>query len=305
MKLIGVLFFLTTPFFSHVAGQETYRIAYDVGFEDGRTAGKSDREGRRAYDFANNGFYQDADHRFEEGVHDRDVFLLAYRRGFEDGYEKGYGLGAARELTVSQIPPADSAMLEHSCRLPEGTEIEVKLLDLLSTQQNERGDSFSAEVMESVDCNEEVVVPVGTRISGNITHLKRAGRVRGRAEMNLEFVEIVLPGGGKVPITATVASIEERVEEEVKDSEGTISGKATTSEDIKRIGGGTGIGALIGVLAGGGKGAKIGAAVGAVAGVAGTLATRGDDIILYPDTRLVIKLNREADVVPAELHTVR
>ena len=83
---------------------------------------------------------------------------------------------------------------------------------------------------------------------------------------------------------------------EVKDEEGTIQGKGSKSSDLKRVGGGAGIGALIGVLTGGGKGAKIGAAVGAIAGGAGTLATRGNDIVLYPDTELVIRLNRDAAV---------
>jgi type IV secretion system protein VirB10 len=181
----------------------------------------------------------------------------------------------------------------------------VRLLDLLSTQRNERGDSFSAEVMADIRCEDAIAVPVGTKISGNITHLKRAGRIRGRSEMNLEFIQMELPNGLKVPITATVASIEEQADEDVNDSEGTIQGKSTKSRDIKRIGGGTGIGALIGVLAGGGKGAKIGAAAGAVAGVAGTLATRGDDIVLYPQTEIVIKLSREVAVSPDILRRAR
>jgi type IV secretion system protein VirB10 len=290
---------------SFVAGQETYRIGYDAGFEDGQKAGQKDRETRKAYDFANDLSYQNANNGFDEATHVRDVFVLAYRRGFEDGYEKGYGLGAEDRENTAQSPRVESPVLDRSCRLPEGTEIEIKLLNLLSTQRNERGDSFTAEVIQQVECDQEVAVPIGTKILGNITHLKRAGRIRGRSEMNLEFVEMELPNGVKVPITATVASIEEKADEDVRDSEGTISGKGTTSRDVKRIGGGTGLGALIGVLAGGGKGAKIGAAVGAVAGVAGTLATRGDDIVLYPETELVIKLNREVSVSPDILRRAR
>jgi type IV secretion system protein VirB10 len=286
-------------------GQETYRTAYDLGFEDGREVGQDDRSGRKAYDFANNLLYQSATNGFEAEIHDKDVFVLAYRRGFEDGYERGYGLGGESQDAVPQPPRIDPTGLDRSCRLSEGTEIDVKLLNLLSTQRNERGDSFSAEVLEEVECDGEVVVPKGTRISGNITHLKRAGRIRGRSEMNLEFVEMALPSGVKVPISATVVSIEEKADEDVKDSEGTISGKGTATRDVTRIGAGTGIGALIGVLTGGGKGAKIGTAIGAVTGVAGTLANRGNDIVLYPDTELVIRLNREVAVSPDILRRAR
>jgi type IV secretion system protein VirB10 len=279
-------------------GQGTYTTAYEVGSEDGRQAGERDRGGQRAYDFANSVLYQKADRGYDETIHEKDVYVLAYQRGFEDGYEKGYGLGALNPQQTNASRGSAAVALDRRCRLPAGTEMDVRLLNLLSTQRNERGDSFSTELIEPVRCEAEVVLPVGTKILGNITHLKRAGRIRGRSEMNLEFTELNLPNGVKVPITATVVSIEEQVEEDVADTEGTIQGKRARSSDIKRIGGGTGIGALIGVLAGGGKGAKIGAAVGAAAGVAGTLATRGDDIELYPQTELVIKLNREAAVSP-------
>lgn len=291
--------------FPYALGQETYRIAYDAGFEDGQRAGQKDREGRKAFDFANNALYQTADRGFDGVVHDQDVFVLAYRRGFEDGYGKGYGLDGQISKPTSEGARREAVELDRRCRLPAGTEIGVCLLDLLSTQRNERGDKFYAEVREDVRCENRVVVPIGAKILGNITHLKRAGRIRGRSEMNLQFVQMELPNGLKVPITASVKSIEERSDEEVSDSEGTIQGKSTASRDVKRIGGGTGIGALIGVLAGGGKGAKIGAAAGAVAGVAGTLATRGQDIELYPQTEIVIKLDREVVVSPDLLRRSR
>lgn len=289
---------------AYVSGQETYTTAYDVGFEDGVKAGESDREGQRAYDFANNILHQNADRGYDKSIHEKDVFALAYRRGFEDGYEKGYGLGAQNPDSSGLLKPAP-VVLDQRCRLPAGTEMDVRLMNLLGTQRNERGDSFTTELIEPVWCEDEIALPIGTKIVGNITHLKRAGRIRGRSEMNLEFTEMQLSNGVKIPISATVVSIEEKAEEDVSDDEGTIQGKSSRTGDIKRIGGGTGIGALIGVLAGGGKGAKIGAAVGAVAGVAGTLATRGDDIELYPQTEIVIKLTRETAVSPEILRRAR
>jgi len=291
--LVLVLCLIIGLFFQSPRGQETYRTAYDSGFADGEKTGEADREDRRAYDFANSALYQRADRGFDNSVHDREVFLLAYRRGFEDGYEKGYGLGGESQISDTDMERADNLVPDRRCRLAAGTEMEVRLLDVLSTQRSERGDEFSAEVVENVQCEDETVVPAGTKISGSITHLKRAGRIRGRSEMNLRFNRMKLPNGLTIPITASVVSIEERADEEVSDSEGTIRGESTRSRDVKRIGAGTGIGALIGVLTGGGAGAKIGAAAGAVAGVAGTLATRGKDIVLYPQTEMIIKLDRE------------
>jgi len=296
VRLTLVMCLVLIPSIFEIKAQDTYREAYDTGFEDGRKTGQRDHARRGPYDFANDGLYEKADRGYEQNRHDKDVYVLAYRRGFEDGYESGYGLGETGPTPVSEALEIKRESVDQRCRLPAGTELEVRLMNFLSTQRNERGDSFQVEVLEAVRCEEEVVIPVGTKVSGNITHLKRAGRIRGRSEMNLEFSELELPNRLTVPITATVVSIEDKADEEVKDDEGTIQGKSSKSSDLKRLGGGAGLGALIGVLTGGGKGAKIGAAVGAAAGAAGTLATRGNDIVLYPDTELIIKLNREAAV---------
>ena len=296
VRLTLLMCLVLIPLMFDASAQDTYREAYDAGFEDGRKVGHRDHTRRGPYDFANDVLYENGDRGFEQGKHERDVYVIAYRRGFEDGYENGYGLGESGPAEVSEAHKVKREAIDQRCRLPAGTEMEVRLINLLSTKRNERGDDFEAEVLEEVLCEEEVVIPVGTKVTGSITHLKRAGRIRGRSEMNLAFSELELPNRLKVPITATVVSIEDKADEDVKDDEGTIQGKSSKSSDIKRVGGGAGIGALIGVLTGGGKGAKIGAAVGAVAGGAGTLATRGDDIVLYPDTELIIKLNRDTAV---------
>ena len=112
--------------------------------------------------------------------------------------------------------------------------------------------------------------------------------------MNLRFDEIELAGGTIIPIEGTVLSIEKNVDEEVKDEEGTIQGRGTKGEDLKTVGKGGGLGALLGVLTGGTKGAKVGAATGAIAGLAGVLFTRGDDIVLYSQTKITIRVDEDA-----------
>jgi type IV secretion system protein VirB10 len=280
---------------------DTYREAYESGFTDGVDSGRKDWERRGPFDFASNLSYQDANRGFRSDLHDRDVYVVAYRRGFEDGYGEGYGLGGGAKVSATAGQPLVSTegvtqqgQEGHTHRLLIGTRIHIRLLETLSTQRNERGDRFRAEVLRDVLVGEEIAVPAGSAVSGTITHLKRAGRIRGRSEMNLHFDAIELPSGVRVPLAATVASIEQRADEEVKDEEGVIEGKSGTSRDVKRVGAATGIGALIGILAGGGKGAKVGAAVGLATGAAGVLATRGSDIVLYPDTELTIQLEREA-----------
>jgi type IV secretion system protein VirB10 len=302
--LLAILFLsMVAPAFS-VANQDTYRAAYDLGYADGTAAGKQDHSGSKPFDFANRAGYQDGLRGFDDQVHDRDVFVVGYRRGFEDGYEVGYGLAGSSPSPSSPDPaasPAAPASAQQSnltgrTVVPAGTQISIRLRETLSSQRNERDDEFRAEVLKGVEVNSVVAIPAGSQIYGTITHVKRAGRIRGRSEMNLRFDEIVLPSGSRFPLEATVVSVEEQAEEEVKDEEGTIQGKSTKGKDARKIGFTTGIGALIGVLTGGGSGAKVGAAVGAIGGSAGVLATRGRDIVLPSGTELQIKLDQEAAV---------
>ena len=295
------------------AQQETYRVAYDNGHQLGLEAGRSDRDDQRPFDFANKRAYQMADDGYQAGVHDRDVYIVAFKRGFEDGYEVGYGLQTQQPQpgpeTVSAgeprpeprtLPRPDVSADPIIQRviipgvLPRGTQFDVKLLDSLGTDRNQRGERFRVEVAEDVRAGTGVVVPRGAMIFGEISHLKRAGRIKGRSEITLQFHELEMPGGKRYPLEAVVVGIEERTREEVKDQGGTIEGRGTKSEDAKQVGTASGIGALIGILTGGGKkGAGTGAVIGGIAGTVGVLASRGEDILLFSETELTIQLKEE------------
>jgi hypothetical protein len=282
-----------------LARQDTYREAYDLGHSDGLTAGRLDRSTRKPFDFANKTEYQEARNGFDGETHDREVFIVAYRRGFEDGYEEGYGLGRNRQGTAPAtvaMPAQDPEAVLGRKVLPKGTELRVRLLETLSTQRNEAGDQFRAEVAQPVELDGEVVVPVGARLEGIVTHLKRAGRIKGRSEMALRFQRMGLPDGAEMSCDALVVELEPRREEEVRDDTGTIQAQGEVGDDAKRVGTSAGIGALIGILSGGRGGARTGAAVGALAGTAGVLATRGSDMILPAETEMTIRLERDLTV---------
>ncbi|MGH9339236.1 MAG: hypothetical protein ACRD1R_06560 [Acidobacteriota bacterium] len=177
-------------------------------------------------------------------------------------------------------------------RVSEGQEIWVELLDSLSTERNSKGDKFRSKTVQDVKLNGRVVIPKGTRVLGEVSFIKRAGRIAGRAEMNLRFDELHLENGARVPIRARLVSLGETADEQ--EEEGTISSEGTKGKDAKKIGAATAIGALLGVLTGGKKGAATGSAIGAVVGLAGVLATRGGEIELVPETQLRIRLMSDA-----------
>lgn len=279
---------------------DTYREAYDSGYTSGVEAGKFDRFDNRPYDFANRSEYQSALRGFNQWRHDREVYSVAFRRGFEDGYEVGYGLSSGSRSGEGQDHGGASPLPETydpssgQYKIPAGTEIHVRLTNTLSTQRNERGDRVEAETTEELAIGDDIVIPADSKVRGIITELKRPGRIRGRAEMDLRFTEIELPTGELINIHALISSLEERADESVKKGEGTVEAPGTKGEDTKKVGIASGVGALIGVLAGGGRGGAIGAAVGAAAGVSGVLVSRGQHIILPSETEMVIRLERNA-----------
>lgn len=294
---------LTTALVLTIVGtlnaQETYREGYDAGFARGLAAGRQDQQERHPFDFANKPAYQEASQDFDESVHIRDVYTVAFRRGYEDGYGEGYGL--REESSVAADAGADLTLRQASLtfEVPRGTRIKVKLLDTLTTRRNEKGDLFRAEVVEDIQVGDRIAVPEGSRITGRISHLRRPGRIRGKAEMTLVFEELQLPSQKRVSLAASVTSIEERSQSQVKDEEGTVEGPGSAREDAARVGTGAGVGALIGVLTGGGSGARSGATAGAIVGLAGVLVSRGDDMVLYAETELEIELEEKL-VVPAD-----
>lgn len=301
-KTLGILLLAMATSGAIHAQQETYREAYDRGYQDGSSSGEGDRAAQRPFDFANKAVYQEGLQGFDPERHQRDVYIVAYRRGFEDGYEVGYGLDRAAPTAAPVPPPVASSMAPQPRAaqggrtvLPAGTEILVRLAESLSTQRNEAGDQFRAEVL-GPDASGIAPIPAGSRLVGTVTHVKRPGRVRGRAEITLAFEEVILPDGTALAMSGTVVDVEPRRADKVSSNDGTIQAPGEKGDDVKRVGASAGIGALIGILTGGGGGARAGAVIGAATGTVGVLATRGNDLLLPAETELLVRLERDLTV---------
>lgn len=297
-----------TSLFSNSAAEkitaaQTYREAYDLGYWDGRQSGMDDYQEQRLFDLENHKEFQVADHGYEETRHEQEVFLIAYRRGFEDGYEEGYGLKpdvSDRDVRappesppepVGEVPRGSiSRSAEDSSILITGTEFEVELLDTLSTKFNEKGDTFRARFFRDVRFRRGVIIPEGTQLHGRISHLKRAGRIRGRAQMSLRFEELRLLDGRTIPLEATLIGIDQRVSEKLKNGEGTIEEGSSKGKDMGKIAKTSAVGALIGVVTGGKRGGGVGALGGAAVGLGRVLLTRGKDAQIKTRTRLRLRL---------------
>jgi hypothetical protein len=175
--------------------------------------------------------------------------------------------------------------------VPEGTVISLQLNNPLSTKTNTEGDSFTAVVMTPIFLGEQIAIPKGSTVTGSISRILRPGRFKGKAGLNLLFQSIDIPGHGKLPILATLVSIDSEGNGSVH-TEGRIEGKSSRKRDAAKVIAPGAAGAGIGTLAGGGKGAGIGAGVGIAVGLASVLASRGKDIELGKGSTLEISLDR-------------
>src|SRR3990170_8328493 len=85
--------------------------------------------------------------------------------------------------------------LAKNVKLPEGKKIHFTLNQTLSSDKSREGDKFSGVVSRNVRVGDKTVIPEGAVVRGTVTSVKRSGRVKGKAEMELSFDEIELPDG--------------------------------------------------------------------------------------------------------------
>ncbi|HJX82860.1 MAG TPA: hypothetical protein VJ723_00805, partial [Candidatus Angelobacter sp.] len=78
----------------------------------------------------------------------------------------------------------------------------------------------------------------------------------------------------------------------------TRSGDARGKATAAKVGGGAVLGAVIGGIFGGGKGAAIGAGAGAGAGTGASAATKGQQIVLKPESVINFQLEHSISVTP-------
>jgi hypothetical protein len=164
--------------------------------------------------------------------------------------------------------------------LPPGTWIKIHTDRVLSTNHSKVGDVFSGTLAQPLIVNGFVVARRGQNITGHVTAVAKAGRVKGTSEISLEMNEIALADGQQIPIKTQLVE---------------YHGQSTKGNDAFAIGGTTLLGAAIGGAVNGGVGAGVGAAAGLVASTVGVLVTRGRPTYIYPEALLTFKTT---DAVP-------
>ncbi len=141
--------------------------------------------------------------------------------------------------------------------IAEGTQVQIRMIDSLSSGSAHEGDTFHATLDQPIIVNGRTLYPKDCDVTGTITRAHPSGRLSDPGELELTLTSIST-GGRSYPISTQPWQ---------------LKGESHTKSNAGKIGGGAALGAIIGAVAGGGKGAAIGAGVGAGAGTGVAAAT--------------------------------
>ena len=176
------------------------------------------------------------------------------------------------------IPPKPATVT-----LVQGTSVEVRLDQTVSSKTSASGSHFSAKLAKPLVLNGKIAVPESTEFSGNVIQAVPAGHLAGGASLRVALTSFTLDGQPYTLQTVPIVRVSQ--------------GKGRRTAEITT--GGAVLGAAIGALAHGGKGALIGAAAGAGAGAVGSAATNHpQDIVMPAESVLTFHLTQAVVITP-------
>jgi type IV secretion system protein VirB10 len=206
-------------------------------------------------------------------------------------------LSAAQTASTAKLDspekPTPSTTNQNQLMIPAGTKVPIALKHAISTKSSREGESVYAETTFPVVLNSRVLIPAGTYVQGKISHVQRAGHVKGRAEVLMHFTTLIYPSGYTVVLPGSVENVPGADKTSMKDDEGTIRQDRQTGEKVGTVATAAGTGAVIGGLSHGAKGGLIGAGVGGAVGSAIAMLSRGNDVKLDAGTTLEMVIQRE------------
>jgi len=165
--------------------------------------------------------------------------------------------------------------------IKQGTYVTARINQWLSSDRNQKGDTFTATLEQPLVVDGYVVAQRGQTVYGRVTEAQKAGHVEGTSKLGVELTKITLADGNQVTVQSQMIN---------------RSGPTSNGRDAAAIGTTTALGAAIGAGVDWGRGAAIGAGAGAAAGILGVLLTRGRPTVIYPESVLTFQLEAPLDV---------
>jgi type IV secretory pathway VirB10-like protein len=188
-----------------------------------------------------------------------------------------------------------------------GSHFRATLNNTLNSGYNRAGEEFTCTVSEALHSGGSEVIPVGSKLIGQITNVVSAKNFRfsSNGKIDVKFTGVELPDGRRVPLTASIDA------KQLKEAAGVRGGPVGTT--LKKTGKGAVSGAKWGGLAGGiygaatrgstsgmlrgaGTGAIVGSLVGAAGGLVGAGVQKGSEVNVPAGTSLPIQLDEALQI---------
>jgi hypothetical protein len=221
----------------------------------------------------------------------------------------GQVLGSPQHQAVagSQAAVAKSAGPDdrQTLVIPAGTKVPLSLKQSVSTKNAHEGDAVYCQTTFPIVQDNRVLIPAGTYVQGRISHVQRAGRVKGRADLLMHFTTLIYPNGYTVMLPGSLENVPGADKTSMKGPEGTVRQDSDVGKKVGEIAGTGATGAAIGAIAGGGKGALIGAGTGGAVGTAIALLTRGNDVKLENGTSIEMVIQRPVSLDPNRIQAAK
>ena len=217
-------------------------------------------------------------------------------------------VGQVKSDSTSTPAEPPKAEIKNQLLIPSGTKVPVVLQHAISTKSAREGDPVYAHTSFPLVANERILIPAGTYVQGRIMEVRRAGHVKGRAEVLMHFTTLIYPNGYTVMLPGSIDSIPGTENTKMKGAEGSVQQDSQKGKDAEKIatdaGKGAEGGALIGALASRSAGGTLaGAGAGAALGAAIALFGRGNDVRLEAGTTVEMVIQRELSVDASRIPT--
>ena len=204
-------------------------------------------------------------------------------------------VSAQSDLTAASSGSSEPAVKQIT--VPAGTQVLLHLKSPIDTKSAKVGDGVYCQTSFPVTQDNVAVIPAGTYVKGQIAEVKRAGRIKGKAEILFHFTTMIFPNGYTIDLPGTLENTPGSQNSKVADKEGTVQANGQKGKDAGTVAKAGATGAVVGAVATGtGRGAGIGGLAGVAYGLGQVLFTRGQDVRIDQDTALEMVLQRPLTV---------
>ena len=203
----------------------------------------------------------------------------------------------SREEVAAPAHASDDSSSGKRWVVTAGTRIPIELRQPLSTKTARPGDPVYAQTAFPVVANSTMIIPAGTWVQGSVDMVKRAGHIKGTAELQFHLTKLIYPNGYTLDVAAAIANVPGDMGTNMKEP-GTVQHLPEKGADLQRAGSAATQGAVIGSMAGAVanpssiRGFGVGGLAGAAAGTLIAVLARGSDVSFPAGTSVEIALSQ-------------